>query len=152
MTAVGTYDMRCPFCGSETVGGSCPSCGRDLQVLEGIRSTRDWAHVDGTIGVNKAEGDVHSFGLFIPKGQRGGFMKSMTVLTVVALLMLTISVIAFISFILLLLLDAGASAAAGVLAALLVLPVLMGGAAVYILWKHRGDWARQREEAERFSH
>ena len=147
MTTTDTYDMRCPFCGTDMSGSSCSSCGRDLQVLEGIRSSRDWAHVDGTIAANKVEGDVHSMGLFVPKGQSGTFMKTATVTTVVAMVLLAISVISFISFVLLLAVDTGATAVAGILVALLALPALTGCAAAYVLWKHRKDWSEQQRSS-----
>ena len=139
--------MRCPFCGSDTVGGSCPNCGRDLQVLEGIRSTRDWAHVDGTIDANKTDGEVHSLGLFVPEGRSGRFMKSLTVLTVVACAVLVVAIAAILLLGLTVVSVAGSGPEVVVICVLLVLPVLAGLSAVYVLWKHRDDWSEQRRNA-----
>ena len=148
------YQLRCPFCGSQTVDGRCPSCaqGPAQAPPSGTSSTRDAAHVD-PVESARYGGETDRLALYTPAGGRRSLLaRAATVLAAslgagllgLLCLGLVIGLVASLW---------GAAVTSSLLARILLL-VLAGiqvlvlavlGTGLGILWRHRGDYAAQRQ-------
>ncbi len=150
------YDLRCPFCGAQTVGGRCPNCaqGPERSAPSGVNADRTSAHVEVPVN-ERSKRSVDRLAIYTPEGGRPG-----TFARVATLLAASISAGAFVVLVLLLLVGLGAALVGAVAAAspwlsvmlvilcaviLVVLAVLATG--LSIIWKHRGDYSAARRAA-----
>jgi hypothetical protein len=151
---VADYDLRCPFCGTPTVDGRCPSCAQapERTTPSGISAERSSAHVDVPAS-QRSSGSVDRLAIYTPEGGRPGtFARAATLLAA------SISVVAFVVLVVALLVGLGAAlfgaatATSGWLSALLLmLSVVLAGllaicaTGLSIVWRHRGDYEAARD-------
>ena len=147
------YDLRCPFCGTPTFDGRCPSCAQvpERATPSGVSADRTSAHVEVPASERSA-GSVDRLAIYTPEGGRPG-----TFARVATLLAASISLAAFILLVVVLLvglvaalIGAAETSSAWLSALLLVLGVILlallaiCATGLSIIWKHRGDYAAAR--------
>jgi hypothetical protein len=153
---VADYQLRCPFCGGQTVDGRCPSCaqGPVRRSPAGTSSSREVGHVDLAEGARYA-GETDRLALYTPVGGRRSLLaRAATVLAAslgAGLLILLTSGLAIGLLVsiwgALVTTSVVATALLLVLAALQALALVILGTGLSIVWRHRDDYAAQRQRA-----
>jgi len=147
------YDLRCPFCGTPTVEGRCPSCthGPTQRAPRGVSADRTSAHVDVPAS-ERSSGSVDRLALYTPEGGRPSlFARGATLLAA------SISVAAFGLLVIVLIIGLGAALFGAadttstwlsvllVLLSVVIIAVLaVCATGLSIIWKHRGDYEAAR--------